>query len=383
MARLKILHIGKYYSPFHGGIENFTKDLIESEVYQQNVAPSLLVHHHINRNATAQEKIQNVLVRRVKRWFTLLYSPISPSFIKELNKLIEVDKPDVLHIHMPNLSAFFCLLSRKARQIPWVIHWHSDVLGAVPDWRIRIAYHIYRLFENKLLNKSKAIIATSPNYLLSSNPLRQYQNKTFTVPLGLAALTKPSHHSAAERSKALSLLIIGRLTYYKGHEYILKALASVPNVMLKIIGVGELETKLKKLTQQLGVEERVEFLGSVDSEKLNQNILNCDVLCLPSVERTEAFGLVLLEAARLKKPAMVTSVLGSGMSWVVKDKKTGLVVEPNSVDALIKGIIFANENPQVLSEYGIAARKRFESEFTIEQVAKKTLDVYNYALDNK
>lgn len=371
---INVLHIGKYYSPFHGGIENYTKDLVESDVYQSEVNATLLVHQHLNNKKTQYETINNVNVNRIKKWFTFLYSPISPSFIKELNRTIKTQNPDVLHIHMPNLSAFFCLFSTRARNIPWVIHWHSDVLGAVPDWRIKIAYKGYKIFERLLLKKSAAIIATSPNYLESSKPLSDFKNKSYVVPLGLAEIVTPA--PVVKNNSKLSLLIIGRLTYYKGHKYLLQAMANLPNVELNIIGVGELEESLKQLVLQLELTGRVNFLGSVDGDTLNSSILNCDLLCLPSIEKTEAFGLVLLEAARLSKPALVTSVEGSGMSWVVQDQVTGIVVEPNSTNALYDALHFSQTNKELLIHLGKSANARFNSDFSIAKTTKKILDVY-------
>jgi len=371
---INVLHIGKYYAPFHGGIENYTKDLVESDVYQNKVNTSLLVHQHLNEN-TQYETINNVKVNRIKKWFTLLYSPISPSFISELNKAIKNYQPDVLHIHMPNLSAFACLISPQARKIPWVIHWHSDVLGAVPDWRIKFAYQGYKLFEKLLLQKSSAIIATSPNYLDESEPLSSFKDKSFVVPLGLSKIAKMD--TTAKNSAKLSILMIGRLTYYKGHKYLLEAITQLPNVELTIIGTGELEQNLKQLVLQLQLDKRVTFLGSVDGETLNSSIMNCDLLCLPSIEKTEAFGLVLLEAARLSKPALVTNVKGSGMSWVVQDKVTGIVVEPNSSKALFNALDFAQNNKSRLIRYGKSANKRFNSEFNINKTASGIVSLYN------
>ena len=390
---MKTLHIGKYYHPFNGGIENFTQDLVESATYQQQVKPYLLVHQHQNVVATVEENVNGILVTRVKKLFTLLYSPISLTFLVELNKTIKTIQPDILHIHMPNLSAFWCLFSTRARKIPWVIHWHADVLGEKPDWRIKMAYQGYQIFEKFLLKRAKAIIVTSPPYLKSSVPLKEFKDKAHVIPLGLAG-SKPekdeqlnaadSDNLVAEmhyENTSLSLLIIGRLTYYKGHQYLLNAVAQLENTNLTIIGVGELETALKEQVKALSLAQRVKFLGSVDDETLKQSIQHCDLLCLPSIEKTEAFGLVLLEAAQLAKPALVTSVKGSGMSWVVQNKKTGIVVEPNSVEALVIGIEFAKNNKTALTQYGMAAQENFYRQFSIDAVAGKTVDLYQKVLD--
>ena len=382
----QVLHIGKYHQPFNGGIENFTQNLVESTFYQQHASPSLLVHQHQNSVCTTHEVINNVSLTRVKKLFTLLYSPISLTFLSALNKTISKEQPDILHIHMPNLSAFWCLFSASARKISWVIHWHADVLGSVPDWRIKLAYQGYRIFERLLLKRAKAIIASSPPYAQMSKPLADFTNKVHIIPLGLAS-DKNEKQLDIENAEAtevhkekatdkLSLLIIGRLTYYKGHKYLLDALAQVPNVYLTIIGVGELEAKLKQQVRQLSLTDRVNFLGSVDNEILKQSIQACDLLCLPSIEKTEAFGLVLLEAARLAKPSLVTNVEGSGMAWVVDHQKTGMVVKPNSVESLVEGLEFAKNNQLLLLKYGVAAQRKFEQHFSIAAVSEQMINLY-------
>ncbi len=385
---LKIIHLGKYHPPFHGGIENFMAALMQQQVAEGHQV-SAIVHHHQKKQAFVKECQFDLTVYRVPYYGELIYAPISPSFGHYLTKIITIQKPDILHIHLPNLSAFWCLLSAEARKIPWIIHWHADVLGSVPDWRVRVAYQGYRIFERMLLERAKTIIATSPPYLQFSKPLKNFNAKTHIIPLGLASLDTEKNEllntgSADEhREKTintalseLSLLMIGRLTYYKGHKYLIEALAQISAVNLTIIGLGELESELKQQVQQLGLEQRVFFLGCVDDDLLKHSIQNCDLLCLPSIEKTEAFGLVILEAAQLEKPALVTSVKGSGMSWVVQDKKTGIVVEPNSVESLKLGLAFAKANKSLLVEYGNAAKQRLLEQFSIEKISKKIVDLY-------
>ena len=171
MSKTKVLHITKYYSPFKGGIENFLEDLVSCEAVSERCSTRVLAHHHDQGIASVTESIGDIPVRRVKLWRRVLYSPICLSFRTEMIHEIKQFNPDVLHIHMPNLSALLCFFSKDALRRPWVIHWHSDVLGAEPDWRIKLLYPLYRIFEKRLLSRARRIICTSPGYLGSSNHL--------------------------------------------------------------------------------------------------------------------------------------------------------------------------------------------------------------------
>ena len=383
MAKLRILHIGKYYEPFKGGIETFLRDLVESHTMQEHCDLSVLAHHHQTNQLTRNELINGVNVTRVKLWRRLVFAPICPTFLKELNRSIDKNAPDVLHIHMPNLSAFACLLSKRARQRPWIIHWHADVLGSAPDWRVKILYPLYRIFEKALLKYAKTIICTSPPYLESSQALAGYKHKCVVIPLGLRANAPPHDRTnpnttdpPTPTTETLKLLMIGRLTYYKGHELLLQAIRELNNIELTIIGEGELRPQIEQRIKEWGLSDRVAVLGKVSDEDIETAIEQCDLVALPSLERTEAFGLVILEAARRGKPALAARVPGSGMGWVVVHNQTGWSVTPNSAAELTRQINHLSQHRGLIAACGQSARSRFAQHFTIEGVAKSLLKTY-------
>ena len=124
-------------------------------------------------------------VRRVPSYGTLLYAPLSPGFPAALRRQIRDFKPDLLHLHLPNTSAFWVLAMGCARQVRWVIHWHSDVVPSNIDGRMSIAYRFYRPFEQAVLNRAASVAATSDRYLASSEPLIRWRHKCVVIPLGL------------------------------------------------------------------------------------------------------------------------------------------------------------------------------------------------------
>ena len=300
-------------------------------------------------------------------------------FLRELKMLLKSFRPDIIHIHMPNLSAFHCLFCDEARAVPWVVHWHSDVLGQVPDWKIRFAYRGYALLEHRLLKRAVSVITTSPVYLKNSTVLQRHREKCVTIPLGVKSISSVT--ATKKGVDDLKLLIIGRLVYYKGHKYLIEALSQLKKTNLRIVGDGSLRDDLRILVGQLGLNNQVEFLGKLTNHQLCLEIQNCDLLCLPSIEKTEAFGVVLLEAARQGKPSLVTNVKGSGMSWVVRHNETGIVVPFCNSLAIVKALKPLQYEPEKLNSMGKAAQVRFNKLFLIDSVSKQVISLYRSILN--
>jgi rhamnosyl/mannosyltransferase len=374
----RILHIGKYFHPFKGGIERVMHDLmVEQKKIGHEVAG--IVHHHVSFKRLTAEFYKNIKIYRLPIVGNLIFVPIAVTAFFHLFKLIKKSEPDIIHLHLPNALCFLLLLSPYCRRIPWVVHWHSDVIGEKPDWRLNVLYPVYSLFERLLLSKSIAIVTTSPNYLQSSKPLLPYQGKSQAIPIGLAdrSIVTTTKVSNVE---PLNLICIGRFTYYKGQSYLLEALNQLSlqgvDVFLSLVGNGEDKTKLESLIQSYGLSNKCEIFSGLNDQQLEKKLMQSDVVCLPSIERTEAFGVVLLEAMRASKPCICTSVPGSGMSFVVENGKTGYVVEHSNGHALAKAIKSYIQNPELLHIHGTAGRKRFEDNFEITETARRFAKLY-------
>jgi len=378
---LRILHIGKYYAPFKGGVETYLGDSLKALTAAGDTV-SALVHDHETgtggRTDTFGGDEGRWEVQRSATWTQAFFTPISPGFRSDLKTLIEGFKPDIIHAHLPNPSACWLLSLPQARKLPLVLHWHSDVLTDGIGAAMGALYRAYRPFERRLLDRAAAIIATSRSYLESSESLSAYPEKCHVVPLGLDETRVLAHapEQPAQRNDRFQILAIGRLTYYKGFGFLIRALAELPQAELHIIGEGALHKELWKLAQALKVAGRVRFHGGVDDATLAAQLSACDCVCLPSIERTEAFGLVLLEAMAFGKPTVVSRVPGSGMSWVVEDGVTGLMAPPRDVGALAAALERLRSEPGLAQQLGDAGRQRFEQTFAIEPSVAALRTVY-------
>ena len=138
VAAMRILHVGKYFAPVSGGMERFLGDLAEAQRAAGHDV-SVLVHGHGEPVPSDPPWLMRCPV-----WFRLVFAPISPAFPFWLRRAIAREAPDVLHLHLPNPSAFWALAVPAARRIPWVVHWHSDVEPSRFRLSLRLAYPFYR-----------------------------------------------------------------------------------------------------------------------------------------------------------------------------------------------------------------------------------------------
>ena len=283
---------------------------------------------------------------------------------------------DLIHFHFPwpfgdilNLVSF----SNK----PAIMTYHADI---VRQKKINWLYTPLRSFT---LNSMQAIVATSPVYAKHSPVLRSYlQNpKLKTIPLGIVELpmlgTKPTNTSEYLNQFGLIdtpfLLFLGVLRYYKGIHTLVEGANQIDGKIV-IAGSGPKESALKKQAASLGVKNIV-FTGEVTETQKHILLQQCSALILPSHLRSEAFGMVLVEASMYSKP-MICCEMGSGTSYVNLHGITGLVVEPENSAQLADACNHLLANPSEAREMGAAARVRYEGLFSGPALGKSYSELY-------
>ena len=375
---LRVIHVGKFFPPYMGGMEVFLADLID-EQRRQGIDAHALVHG-------TPLPDDPPWVHRVPVQFNLVYAPMALGFRRALGQAIDRIKPDVLHLHMPNNSALWALTLPGARKVPWVVHWHSDVVVSNIKWSVALAYMLYRPFEQALLERAQQIFATSPPYLKASTALRPWVEKCDVVPLGINLRNTPGNPQAVQETSScwraetkFKLLSIGRLTYYKGFEILIQAVSQMPEVELLIVGSGELQEPLEDLIRRTtppGAQPATRLLGAVDEDQKHALLAQCDLFCLASRERTEAFGVVLLEAMQHSRPCLVTDLPGSGMPWVVSHAHCGLHVPFEDVEAWRSSIARLQHDSALRDRLGKAGYKALHQHFSIGPCERATARHY-------
>jgi glycosyltransferase involved in cell wall biosynthesis len=379
---MRVLHLGKYYPPAPGGIETFTAILAREQAAAGDEV-AVLAHAAARGWRTRERNDGAVAVREVGRPGQLAYAPLSPAFPRQLHTSIVRFRPGVLHLHVPNTSAFFALLVPSARRLPWVVHWHADIPLDSASRLLRVAYPFYQPWEFALLRRSDAIIATSAAYRDASRALDPWRDKTVVVPLALGEAQPPLPTAPLWPAGKRRLLAVGRLSHYKGFDVLLDALAQLPDCALLLIGGGECEADLRERIRRGGLHDRVHMPGQVDDAFLQQAYAQAEIFCLPSLDRAEAFGMVLLEAMRAGLPCVASAIPGSGVGEVVADGESGLLVRPGDAAALTTALARLDHDAELRERFGRSGRQRWRERYRPDAVSAATRQVYAQAIAHR
>jgi glycosyltransferase involved in cell wall biosynthesis len=331
------------------------------------------------RSHLGRREIDGALVDSVACHGQLIFAPVSPAWPLHLHRLLRDFQPDILHLHVPNPSVFWALFSPAARRRPWIVHWHADIPEDSSHTALRFAYPLYRAFERALSKRAACIVATSETYRAASRPLAEFASKTTVIPLG-SPDAPSAGHPPSWPGTGMKVLSVGRLSYYKGFDVLLDAIAQVPEASLLLIGGGELEGALRAQIDRLDLRERVTLAGKVDDATLQAAYENCDLFCLPSIDRAEAFGMVLLEAMRAGKAVVTSDIPGSGVGSVVARDETGLLVPPRDAAALAKALRDLARAPERRSALGAAGLARWRRAYRIDAVSRRWQALYAQVL---
>jgi glycosyltransferase involved in cell wall biosynthesis len=382
---MRIVHLAKYHSPLYGGMESHVETLASTQA-KLGAEVCILCINSFDRNLKLSQRTETevtfdedrVQVIKVGRLFSLLKIDFCPSLIFYILYFSKLSNT-VFHVHTPNPTMLIALvLTGKNKNL--VVTHHSDAI------RQRILKYLFRPIEHLIYRQANIILTTSENYQHGSKFLRLYRDKLDVLPLGLNLSTftnaQPNIEMQAQQLKAkygdVIWLAVGRLVYYKSFHIALTALQSVPGKLL-IVGTGQLMVKLQKLARELDVADRVIWLGKTSESDLVAAYHAATALWFPSNIRSEAFGIVQVEAMASGCPAINCEIPGSGVPWVCRHEREGLTVPINDPQA------FAAAAQRLLTEPGLrerlsqGARERSE-EFGDVLMTKRSLAIYQRVL---
>lgn len=373
---MKIIQTSKAYSPFLGGVETVVQQLAEGFVEHHQLESRVVVCN--DGRHTRHDTRKGVSITYAGTLARLASLPISPSFPVHLLR----ETGDILHIHEPFLVGPFVYLTfswlAKKRFKRLVIWWHSDVI------RQRALARIYTPLHRAILRAADAITVATPGHISASTFLGDFTSKCHIIHYGVDPARFVMTHELQQRVLAIRqqynkplVLFVGRLIYYKGAEYLVQAMHLLPDAHLIMVGNGPLKPELETLARE--GHNNVTFLPPLQQQDLAAMYHACDVFVLPSVENSEGFGIVQLEAMACGKP-VITSDLPTGVTYVNVDGKTGLVVPRRQAQPLANAIQTLLENAELRQKLGAYARNRVEQAFTVEGMVKQTVNLYQSLL---
>ncbi|HEY4072569.1 MAG TPA: glycosyltransferase family 4 protein, partial [Herbaspirillum sp.] len=318
-------------------------------------------------------EMNGYLAHRAKLDFQIASTGFSASAFLRFAQLAK--KADVIHYHFPWPFMDIVHFASRVKK-PTLVTYHSDII------RQKSMLKLYAPIQRKFLANVDRIVATSPNYLATSNVLERFSEKVNVIPIGLDKATYPMPAQDRlefwrDRLGPKFFLFVGVIRYYKGLHILMEA-AQGTDYPIVIVGAGPIEDALKAQAAQLGLRN-VHFLGHLlEADKVALLTL-CYGVVFPSHLRSEAFGISLLEGAMYAKP-MISSEIGTGTTFVNIADQTGLVVPPSDPAALRQAMRYLWEHPEQAAEMGKRAEQRYLTHFTAERMVKSYVDLYGKLL---
>lgn len=369
--RFKVLQAAKWYCPEVGGIETVALEI--TDAVREKADIKILVCSGSKETETGYTA-EGVYVYRAKTFLKLWSTPLSFDYLRAFRRMAK--DVDIIQLHAPfPLSDLALLLSRRSRKIKKTLWYHADVV------KQKKLMFFYKPLLNWILKKVDKIYVASRSIAEQSPYLSKYLDKVEVIPFGIST----KDYLQAERFPILTdnlndkskvkILFVGRLVYYKGIDVLIEAMAKVEGAELFIIGGGELDDILKSRVEELKITDKVHFMGRIPQRELYAAFSDCDFFVLPSVKRSEAFGLVQLEAMVYGKPVINTS-LPTAVPEVSLHGETGLTVEPGNSDELAQAIMTLVNDKELRIKFGKQAKKRCKEEYSLQRMQDTLYNSY-------
>ena len=369
---MNILHVYKtYYPDPTGGLQEAIRQIaLATKSETVNVRVFCLSPSPIPEKVTFEEG----QVYRYKSWASP--SSCDLGLLKSAKGFKEnVIWADIVHYQFPWPFAdvlHFLTFHNK----PTILTYHSDVvekgvLGSAYYWLMK-----------KMLQSMDVVVATSPKYVESSRVLQTcvLPEKLRVIPLGIDESVYQKYSKENSKSEILQrfdlkddgyFLFIGVLRKYKGLDYLIEA-SKKSCLPIVIAGGGPLQKHYAELSKS---HDNISLLGQISDIEKVALIQGCRGFVLPSHLRSEAFGMVLVEASIFAKP-LITCEIGTGTSFVNLDRETGFVVPPKNPEELALAMNKLANDVRLARKMGINARKRYESNFSSHALGLSYLNLY-------
>lgn len=373
---MRILHAYKVYLPnVFGGIPA----VIAMLAMLQRLGFKTDVLVACQRGVGRKYEFEGVNVEATSSIGTVMSTPLAPTY--PFRFIERARSADIVVHHAPfPLTDIGVLL--MPRDTVLIVHWHAEVIGR--PWLMRILSPFIR----HSLRRADRIVVSDRVIVDNSPFLKEFAEKCVVVPYGCddaywGKLSSGEQRAVDDLQRKYPRLIVsvGRLVSYKGYEVFLHAMRDV-DADAVIIGEGQLKANLIKLAEELGVLDRVTFLGVLESHEVKQYIHAARVFAFPSVTEAEAFGIVQLEAMSAGKP-VVNTALATAVPNVARDGMEGLTVPPSQPAALADALRRLLDQPDYAVSLGNAGKERVRAEFSQPLFLSRMQEVYKEALQRR
>lgn len=284
--------------------------------------------------------------------------------LRELVTLFHAEAPDIIHLNSAKAVSIGALAGRIAGvpRIVATIHGSASRETWRPWWQQTLIRAIERI-SRALAHETIVVSAQDavPGTTLIHNGVDNIDTLS----------QEKARHELNLPQQGFIVGTIGELTKNKNQLFLIDAVGALPggNIMLAIIGDGELRTELEMYAHTHPTHD-IRFLGYKESAA--QYLRAFDVFVLPS--RKEGLPYVLLEAGLAALAVIATNV--GGISEIIEDGKTGLLIQPGNLSSLTTALTLLMDNTQLRQEYGAALQEKVHSEFSLEKMIADTTARY-------
>lgn len=365
---MKIAQVVCVYPPYAGGIGTSALKLQEILLTKQE---SFVFTTKNKVEDPENDKKNNII--RLKPFLKLGHGAILGSLFKKLKDF------DLIYFHYPFFGTALIIWLFKIfyPQKKLIIHYHMDVRHK--NIFFKILSWPEEIIKKSLFKKSDYIVSASLDYIKSSqikNIYRKYKDKFREIPF---SVNVHKFKPLEDYQKNNTILFVGGLDkahYFKGVDILIKAVSEIKKIdwNLKIAGEGELKKDLEILSKNLGLTNKIKFIGKLSKTDLIKNYQKAKVLVLPSINSNEAFGIVLIEALACGTPVIASNL--PGVRTVFEDGKSGLLIEPQNIKDLsnkLELILQEKENYYKMSQ---AARELVLQKYSEEVINLKILELF-------
>jgi glycosyltransferase involved in cell wall biosynthesis len=368
---IRILHAYKIYLPdVHGGVPHVIAML--AKLPRTGFETFVLVARYFG--FARRYVVDDTKVSAVASFGTLFSTPLALSYpFVFAHRARTVDL--VVH-HAPFPLADIGLLFGLPKRTTLIVYWHAEVIGR-PMLLCLVAP-----FMRRTLARADMIVVSDQAIIEHSPFLKPYAEKCAVVPFGCdveywSELNEAQRQAVDDLKMRYPRLVVavGRLVGYKGYDVLLHAMRDV-NAHAIIIGEGPLQIQLESLASQLGISNRITFVGGLHRDEIKQYLHAAKVLAFPSVTAAEAFGIVQLEAMSAGLPIVNTS-LPTAVPNIARDGREGLTVPTNDATAFASALRHLLDEPEFASKLGAAGYARARAEYQQSLFMDRMKAVFN------
>lgn len=370
--KIKILHLGKFYSPYFGGIERCIDTIMKSNLYSKTIYSTLLVFGKVTK--AISKKNNKIFI--FKEVFNIFSQPISFKYF--WFAIGQFKNHEVIHIHYPNiLASLVCIFIPRSKKI--IVHWHSDII------KTHGLSLIIRILENNMLRRTQHIIVATEIYAKNSNALLAFKNKITYIPYGINKKNLKKKPTESKFYKKISnqfknkkiILSVGRLISYKCFdEFISIANLLHKDYIILIVGNGPLYNKLNMEIKKNKLEKKIKILSNVNNKKLEIIYKSSYLYVSLSKGRQESFGISLIEAQKYSLPIITNNPVDTGAHFINIHNITGYNLRKINSINLAQNINSLLLNKSKYDSFKKASYKSFIERFQEDDMVNNINNLY-------